>query len=120
MYIPATIKLIECLLSMVPVQQDYKFFIFQKISKKFHLSKSRLSSLNESGQLVVFHLLTLLWGGDAIIREGFVFNISQLWEGNYILSSLHKLPSWQKMHILLYNSLVNLSPELEMVFQISR
>lgn len=53
----------------------------QKISKKFHLSKSRLSALNESGQLVVFHLVTLLWGGDAILREGFIFNIPQLWDG---------------------------------------
>ncbi|KOB74138.1 Translocation associated membrane protein, partial [Operophtera brumata] len=75
---------------MHAILQEY---FLDKISKKFHLSKSRLSSLNESGQLVVFHLMTLLWGGDAIIREGFVFNISHLWEAwpNHPMSFLLKL-----------------------------
>ncbi|XP_063395211.1 translocating chain-associated membrane protein 1 [Cydia fagiglandana] len=75
---------------MHAILQEY---FLDKISKKFHLSKSRLSSLNESGQLVVFHLVTLLWGGDAILREGFAFNISQLWDGypNHPMSFLLKL-----------------------------
>ncbi|XP_053620728.1 translocating chain-associated membrane protein 1 [Plodia interpunctella] len=62
---------------MHAILQEY---FLDKISKKFHLSKSRLSALNESGQLVVFHLVSLVWGGDAILREGFIFNISQLWD----------------------------------------
>ncbi|XP_026319798.1 translocating chain-associated membrane protein 1 [Hyposmocoma kahamanoa] len=75
---------------MHAILQEY---FLDKISKKFHLSKSRLSALNESGQLVVFHLLTLLWGGDAILREGFIFNISQLWDEypNHPMSFLLKL-----------------------------
>lgn len=75
---------------MHAILQEY---FLDKISKKFHLSKSRLSALNESGQLVVFHLLTVLWGGDAIIREGFVANITKLWEGypNHPMSFLLKL-----------------------------
>ncbi|KAI8438523.1 hypothetical protein MSG28_011000 [Choristoneura fumiferana] len=75
---------------MHAILQEY---FLDKISKKFHLSKSRLSALNESGQLVVFHLVTLLWGGDAILREGFAFNISQLWDGypNHPMSFLLKL-----------------------------
>lgn len=63
---------------MHAILQEY---FLDKISKKFHLSKSRLSALNESGQLVFFQLVTLVWGGDAILREGFIFNISQLWDG---------------------------------------
>lgn len=75
---------------MHAILQEY---FLDKISKKFHLSKSRLSSLNESGQLVVFHLITLLWGGDAVIREGIVSNVSSLWEGwpNHPMSFLLKL-----------------------------
>ncbi|XP_047504932.1 translocating chain-associated membrane protein 1 [Pieris napi] len=68
-------------------------YFLDKISKKFHLSKSRLSALNESGQLVVFQLMTLVWGGDAILREGFLFNIPQLWDGypNHPMTFLLKL-----------------------------
>ncbi|CAK1540001.1 unnamed protein product [Leptosia nina] len=68
-------------------------YFLDKISKKFHLSKSRLSALNESGQLVVFQLMTLIWGGDAIFREGFLFNIPQLWDGypNHSMTFLLKL-----------------------------
>ncbi|CAG9796597.1 unnamed protein product [Diatraea saccharalis] len=75
---------------MHAILQEY---FLDKISKKFHLSKSRLSALNESGQLVVFHLVTVLWGGDAILREGFVFNISKLWDGypDHPMSFLLKL-----------------------------
>ncbi|XP_028156005.1 translocating chain-associated membrane protein 1 [Ostrinia furnacalis] len=75
---------------MHAILQEY---FLDKISKKFHLSKSRLSALNESGQLIVFHLVTLFWGGDAIMREGFVFNISKLWDAypDHPMSFLLKL-----------------------------
>lgn len=56
-------------------------FYSQKISKRLHLSKSKLSKFNESGQLVVFYLTSVIWGADAILREGFLGNISALWEG---------------------------------------
>lgn len=67
--------------------------MLQKISKKFHLSKSKLSALNESGQLVVFHLVTLFWGFDAILREGFLVNISKLWDGNKTVFYMYKFMS---------------------------
>ncbi|XP_050360361.1 translocating chain-associated membrane protein 1 [Nymphalis io] len=75
---------------MHAILQEY---FLDKISKKFHLSKSRLSALNESGQLILFQLMTLVWGGDAILREGFIFNISLLWDGypNHPMSFLLKL-----------------------------
>ncbi|CAG9117604.1 unnamed protein product [Plutella xylostella] len=75
---------------MHAILQEY---FLDKISKKFHLSKSRLSALNESGQLVVFHLVTLLWGGDAVLREGFIWNIAHLWDGypSHPMSFLLKL-----------------------------
>ncbi|XP_041975418.1 translocating chain-associated membrane protein 1 [Aricia agestis] len=75
---------------MHAILQEY---CLDKISKKLHLSKSRLSALNESGQLIVFQLITLVWGANAIYREGFAFNISSLWEGypNHPMSFLLKL-----------------------------
>lgn len=36
-------------------------FILQKISKRLHLSKVKHSKFNESGQLVVFHLSSVVW-----------------------------------------------------------
>lgn len=75
---------------MHAIVQEY---FLDKVSKKFHLSKSRLSALNESGQLVIFHFATLLWGGDAIFREKFIWDIPQLWQGypNHPMSFMLKL-----------------------------
>ncbi|KAK2113862.1 hypothetical protein P7K49_008128 [Saguinus oedipus] len=40
------------------VVQEY---ILDKISKRLHLSKVKHSKFNESGQLVVFHLTSVIW-----------------------------------------------------------
>lgn len=40
----------------------------QKISRKLHLSKVKNSKFNESGQLLVFYLMSVLWSGDVIFR----------------------------------------------------
>ncbi|KAL0109025.1 hypothetical protein PUN28_014254 [Cardiocondyla obscurior] len=62
---------------MHAVLQEY---IFDKISKRLHLSKVKLSKFNESSQLIVFYTLSALWAIDIIIRENIVLNIWQLWE----------------------------------------
>jgi translocating chain-associated membrane protein 1 len=66
---------------------------FQKVSKKLHLSKFKLSRFNESGQLVVFYLMSFLWGAEVIIREQYAENMSRLWTDypNHPMSFLHKL-----------------------------
>lgn len=66
---------------------------FQKVSKKLHLSKFKLSRFNESGQLVVFYLMSFLWGAEVIIREQYAENMSRLWADypNHPMSFLHKL-----------------------------
>ncbi|XP_011499145.1 PREDICTED: translocating chain-associated membrane protein 1-like 1 [Ceratosolen solmsi marchali] len=61
---------------MHAVIQEY---IFDKISKRLRLSKSKLSKFNESSQLVVFYALSVIWGMDIVIREHFVFNVPALW-----------------------------------------
>jgi hypothetical protein len=43
-------------------------FHSQKISRKLHLSKVKHSKFNESGQLLIFYLMSVLWAGDVIFR----------------------------------------------------
>lgn len=59
------------------VLQEY---IFDKISKRFHLSKAKLSKFNESSQLIVFYTLFTLWAIDIIVRENMLLKLSALWE----------------------------------------
>ncbi|XP_076246788.1 translocating chain-associated membrane protein 1 [Calliopsis andreniformis] len=54
--------------------------IFDKVSKRLHLSKIKLSKFNECSQLILFYTLSLLWGIDIIIRENLLLNISSLWK----------------------------------------
>lgn len=67
-------------------------FFFQKISKKLHLSKFKLSRFNESGQLVVFYAVSFFLGFEIITREGYFNKIPLLWEGYPIhpMGFLHK------------------------------
>ncbi|KAK4004409.1 translocating chain-associated membrane protein 1 [Daphnia magna] len=54
-------------------------YILDKIKTKLHLSKVKQSKFNESGQLLLFYVVAVLWGGDVIFREGLLFNVSALW-----------------------------------------
>jgi len=55
-------------------------YILDKISKKFHLSKSKLAVFNTSGQLAIFYLISTLWGFDILLlREKILSNVSQIW-----------------------------------------
>ncbi|XP_003692806.1 translocating chain-associated membrane protein 1-like 1 [Apis florea] len=62
---------------MHAVFQDY---IFDKVSKRLHLSKVKLAKFNESSQLVLFYILSVIWGIDIIIRENLLLNIISLWK----------------------------------------
>ncbi|XP_042910104.1 translocating chain-associated membrane protein 1 isoform X1 [Parasteatoda tepidariorum] len=62
---------------MHAILQEYAL---DKLNRKLHLSKVKHSKFNESGQLFVFYLISLIWGGDIIIREGYLTNISKLWQ----------------------------------------
>lgn len=56
-------------------------YILDKMNRKLHLSKVKHSKFNESGQLLVFYLASVIWGADILLREGYVTGISQLWDG---------------------------------------
>lgn len=75
---------------MHAILQEY---VLDKVSKKLHLSKFKLSRFNESGQLVVFYLMSFLWGAEVIIREQYAENMSRLWADypNHPMTFLHKL-----------------------------
>lgn len=62
---------------MHAVFQDY---IFDKVSKRLHLSKVKLAKFNESSQFVLFYILSIMWGIDIIVREDLLLNIASLWK----------------------------------------
>ncbi|XP_043284623.1 translocating chain-associated membrane protein 1 [Venturia canescens] len=62
---------------MHAVIQEY---VLDKISRRLHLSKIKLSKFNESSQLTAFFVLSALWGIDIIIRDDLLANVPLLWE----------------------------------------
>ncbi|XP_067118633.1 translocating chain-associated membrane protein 1 [Centruroides vittatus] len=62
---------------MHAIVQEYAL---DKLNRKLHLSKLKHSKFNESGQLLIFYLISVVWGGDIILREGYLLNIGKLWE----------------------------------------
>ncbi|XP_053736481.1 translocating chain-associated membrane protein 2 isoform X1 [Synchiropus splendidus] len=61
------------------VVQEY---LLDKINRRLHLSKSKNTKFNESGQLCVFHLVSSVWSFYVLITEGYLLHPSSLWE-NY-------------------------------------
>ncbi|XP_066588266.1 translocating chain-associated membrane protein 1 [Prorops nasuta] len=65
----------------------FQEYVFDKISKRLHLSKVKLAKFNESSQLVLFYVFSAIWGIDIIIRENLLLNLPQLWESYPLLMS---------------------------------
>uniref|UniRef100_A0A8C1W7H8 Translocation associated membrane protein 2 n=1 Tax=Cyprinus carpio TaxID=7962 RepID=A0A8C1W7H8_CYPCA len=61
------------------VVQEY---VLDKVNRRLHLSKSKNTKFNESGQLCVFYLVSSLWSLYVIATEGYLLRPSSLWE-NY-------------------------------------
>lgn len=59
------------------VVQEYTL---DKVNKRLHLSKVKHNKVNESGQLLLFHLGTSAWGIYLAITEGYLSAPSSLWE----------------------------------------
>jgi translocating chain-associated membrane protein 1 len=51
----------------------------QKVNRKLHLSKIKHSKFNESGQLLIFFIISIAWASEIIRREGYLTSISKLW-----------------------------------------
>uniref|UniRef100_A0AAY4D6X0 Translocating chain-associated membrane protein n=1 Tax=Denticeps clupeoides TaxID=299321 RepID=A0AAY4D6X0_9TELE len=56
-------------------------YILDKINRRLHLSKTKHSKFNESGQLAAFYLASFIWGCSILTSEEFVTNPTFLWEG---------------------------------------
>ncbi|XP_023015157.1 translocating chain-associated membrane protein 1 [Leptinotarsa decemlineata] len=54
-------------------------YVLDKVSKKLHLSKSKLAVFSTSGQLLFFYVVSAVWGIDVIIKEHYIFDIARLW-----------------------------------------
>ncbi|XP_008311317.1 translocating chain-associated membrane protein 2 [Cynoglossus semilaevis] len=61
------------------VVQEY---LLDKVNRRLHLSKSKNTKFNESGQLCVFHLVSSVWSFYIVVTEGYLLHPSSLWE-NY-------------------------------------
>ncbi|KAK7574126.1 hypothetical protein V9T40_011317 [Parthenolecanium corni] len=88
------------------VHQEY---ILSKVGKKLHLSKIKTNMFNESGQLLAFYLLSIVWSGDLIIKEDLLLNIRSLWE-NY--PHLHMPFMLKFFYIVQFGYWVHCFPEL--------
>merc|ERR1712179_270165 len=75
--IPAVFFYLLISVVMHAIIQEY---LLDKVNKKLHLSKVKYNKFNESGQLLAFYLMSLIWAGDIMFREN-LFNVSALWEG---------------------------------------
>ncbi|XP_023693890.1 translocating chain-associated membrane protein 1 [Paramormyrops kingsleyae] len=56
-------------------------YILDKMNRRLHLSKTKHSKFNESGQLVVFYFFSFIWGSSILTGEDFATNPTFLWEG---------------------------------------
>ncbi|XP_017764712.1 PREDICTED: translocating chain-associated membrane protein 1 [Eufriesea mexicana] len=68
------------LLITIVMHAVFQEYIIDKVSKRLHLSKVKLAKFNESSQLVLFYVLSLMWAIDIIIREDLLLNITSLWK----------------------------------------
>ncbi|XP_072371235.1 translocating chain-associated membrane protein 1-like 1 isoform X4 [Scyliorhinus torazame] len=55
-------------------------YILDKINRRLHLSKTKHSKFNESGQLAFFYLFSFIWGGSILTGEKFTTDPTLLWE----------------------------------------
>merc|ERR1712029_26014 len=68
------------LLIAIVMHQIIQEYLLDKVNRKLHLSKVKHTKFNESGQLLSFYLVSLVWAGDIMIRENLV-SLRSLWEG---------------------------------------
>jgi len=68
------------LLIAIVMHQIVQEYLLDKVNRKLHLSKVKHTKFNESGQLLCFYLVSLVWAGDIILKEN-LLSVRSLWEG---------------------------------------
>ncbi|XP_021471278.1 translocating chain-associated membrane protein 1-like 1 [Oncorhynchus mykiss] len=56
-------------------------YVLDKMNRRLHLSKTKHSKFNESGQLAAFYLISFIWGCSILTAEEFATNPTFLWAG---------------------------------------
>ncbi|KAF5272926.1 hypothetical protein FQR65_LT04855 [Abscondita terminalis] len=65
-----------CIVAHAIIQE----YVLDKVSKKLHLSKSKLAIFNTSGQLTIFYAVSAIWGLEVIVlREHYIPDVNLLW-----------------------------------------
>ncbi|CAK8683468.1 translocating chain-associated membrane protein 1-like [Clavelina lepadiformis] len=84
-------------------------YFLDKISRKLHLSKTKNSKFNESGQIVVWCIVSAGWAIHQLIQSGFFQNLASLWEGYP-----HSIMKWENKLFLIAQIAywVHMYPEL--------
>lgn len=59
----------------------YAVLILQRTARKLRLSKMKHYKYYDSGFLMIFYFISVLWGCNFIIKEGYLTNWTILWEG---------------------------------------
>lgn len=54
--------------------------LLDKINRKLHLSKTKTSKFNESGQLLTFYVISAGWGIEILRRENFLYTFPSTWK----------------------------------------
>jgi len=69
------------MLVAVVMHAVFQEYALDKINRKLHLSKLKHSKFNESGQLLAFYIISLTWGIDILVTEGYIWDLTSLWTG---------------------------------------
>ena len=57
------------------------FSIFiKKLNRKLHLSRTKTSKFNESGQLLTFYIISAAWGIEIFRRENYLYTFPSAWK----------------------------------------
>lgn len=69
-------------LIVVVVHAVLQEYVLDKLTKKFHLSKTKLAKFNWSGQICVFSLVSAFWAMNNLVLDEKIESLSSLW-ANY-------------------------------------
>ena len=59
------------------MHQIIQEYLLDRVNRKLHLSKIKHAKFNESGQLLSFYIVSLMWAGQILSNN---FSIKQIWE----------------------------------------
>ena len=65
------------LLIAIVMHQIIQEYLLDRVNRKLHLSKIKHAKFNESGQLLSFYIVSLMWAGQILSNN---FSIKQIWE----------------------------------------